>query len=92
VPAKVSADSRASQSFTVIDVRAEDRPGLLYDIAHAIHEAGAQIAIAKIATEAHHAIDSFYVTRGGAPLAASAELEALTAAIERAISSPPRPP
>lgn len=58
----VEIDDRASRRFTVIDVYAKDRPGLLYTIARALHEAGLSIARSKIATEGARAADSFYVT------------------------------
>jgi len=58
----VEIDDRASRRFTVIDVYAKDRPGLLFTIAHAFHELGLTIARSKIATEGARAADSFYVT------------------------------
>ena len=58
----VEIDDRASRRFTVIDVYAKDRPGLLYTIARALHEVGLSIARSKIATEGASAADSFYVT------------------------------
>lgn len=58
----VEIDDRASRRFTVIDVYAKDRPGLLYTIARALHETGLSIARSKIATEGASAADSFYVT------------------------------
>jgi [protein-PII] uridylyltransferase len=49
-------------------VVAEDRPGLLYDLASAISSTGADIDLALIGTEAHRAIDVFYVTAAGKKL------------------------
>ncbi|MGZ3422013.1 MAG: [protein-PII] uridylyltransferase [Polyangiales bacterium] len=62
VPTGVEIDDRASRRFTVIDVYAKDRPGLLYTIAQALHELRLSIARSKIATEGARAADSFYVT------------------------------
>lgn len=62
VQSGVEIDDRASRRFTVIDVYAKDRPGLLYTIARALHDAGLSIARSKIATEGASAADSFYVT------------------------------
>lgn len=62
VPTGVEIDDRASRRFTVIDVYAKDRPGLLYTIAKGLHELGLSIARSKIATEGARAADSFYVT------------------------------
>ncbi len=62
VNTSVEIDDRASRRFTVIDVYAKDRPGLLYTIARALHDVGLSIARSKIATEGASAADSFYVT------------------------------
>lgn len=85
VQAKVTVDNKASQAATVVDVRAQDRVGLLYAIASTLTREGAQIALAKVATEAHRAVDSFYVTREGRkipPAEEEALVRALTSALE----------
>lgn len=62
VPTRVSVDNQASSRFTIVDVRAEDRVGLLHAIAQALYDAGVEIALARIATEGNRALDAFYVT------------------------------
>ena len=47
---------------------AEDRPGLLYDLASAIAANGCNIEVVLIDTQAHKAIDVFYVTKEGKKL------------------------
>jgi [protein-PII] uridylyltransferase len=42
---------------------------LLYDLASAIFSSGANIEVVLVDTEAHKAIDVFYVTAGGKKLA-----------------------
>jgi [protein-PII] uridylyltransferase len=71
----VHVDDQASQSATLIQVVAEDRPGLLYDIASTISSRDASIDVVLIDTEAHKAIDVFYVTAGGRKLAAGKQSE-----------------
>jgi [protein-PII] uridylyltransferase len=68
IPARVSFDSAASATATLIEIVAEDRPGLLYDLASAMAAHGANIEVVLIDTEAHKAIDVFYVTAAGAKL------------------------
>jgi [protein-PII] uridylyltransferase len=68
IPARVSFDSGASSTATLIEIVAEDRPGLLYDLASAISSNGGNIEVVLIDTEAHKAIDVFYVTADGRKL------------------------
>jgi [protein-PII] uridylyltransferase len=89
VVTRVSVDNRASQRFTVVDVRGEDRVGLLHDLAAALAGARLEIAVAKVATEANRAIDSFYVTRGGSKLTDPADVDALRAELASAVPAPP---
>jgi [protein-PII] uridylyltransferase len=68
IPPTVSFDSEASRTATLIEIVAEDRPGLLYDLASAISSHGGNIEVVLIDTEAHKAIDVFYVTADGRKL------------------------
>ncbi|HTW67579.1 MAG TPA: ACT domain-containing protein, partial [Bryobacteraceae bacterium] len=63
----------ASDASTLIDFTGEDRPGLLYDLASAISSAGCNIELVMIDTEAHKALDVFYVTRNGEKLDEAAQ-------------------
>jgi [protein-PII] uridylyltransferase len=64
----VAFDSKASQTATLVEIVAEDRPGLLYDLASVFSVAGCSIDVVLIDTEAHRALDVFYVTAGGRKL------------------------
>ncbi len=70
---RVSFDSEASGTSTLIEIVAEDRPGLLYDLTSTISAAGCNIEVVLIDTEAHKAFDVFYVTKGGEKLKAEAQ-------------------
>ena len=60
-PPKIRVDNRASDFFTLIEVFADDRIGLLYDITRTLFELGLDIRIAKIATKGDQVADIFYV-------------------------------
>jgi [protein-PII] uridylyltransferase len=68
IAARVSFNSEASRTATLVEIVAEDRPGLLYDLASAISSNGGNIEVVLIDTQAHKAIDVFYVTAEGKKL------------------------
>jgi [protein-PII] uridylyltransferase len=67
----VNFDSNACESATLIEIIAEDRPGLLYDLSSAISAAGCNIDVVLIDTEGHKAIDVFYVATNGGKLSSN---------------------
>ncbi len=58
---RVSIDNDISDDYTVIDVYAADRPGLLFTLAEAIYRLGLTIHLAKINTRVVQVLDVFYV-------------------------------
>jgi [protein-PII] uridylyltransferase len=52
----------------LIDFVGEDRPGLLFDLATIFRSHSCNIEVVMIDTEAHKALDVFYVTHDGAKL------------------------
>jgi [protein-PII] uridylyltransferase len=62
IPTVVTLDNATSDTRTIIDMQAEDRPGLLYDISRTLAALYVNVHLAKISTEKGAAIDSFYVT------------------------------
>ena len=64
----VRMNNEASDDCTLIDFVGEDRTGLLYDMTSAISAAGCNIELVLVDTEAHKAIDVFYITREGRKL------------------------
>lgn len=61
----VTLDSESAPNAAVLEVVAQDRPGLLYSLAAAISRLGCNIEVVLVDTEAHRAIDVFHVTRQG---------------------------
>jgi [protein-PII] uridylyltransferase len=61
VRARVNFDNDASMIATVLEIDGLDRPGLLYDVTHAIFESGLSISSAIVSTYGERAMDVFYV-------------------------------
>ncbi|MFF0106520.1 [protein-PII] uridylyltransferase [Streptomyces hirsutus] len=68
-PARVTVAPAASRLATVIEVRAQDAPGLLFRIGQALEDAGVRVRSAHASTLGANAVDAFYVSDPkGAPL------------------------
>ena len=59
---QVEIDNEVSDLYTVIDIFAQDKVGLLYDITRTLNELGLYIAVSKIATKVDQVADVFYVS------------------------------
>ena len=62
---KVSLNNYISDKYSVIEVKAQDRLGLLYEIAKTLLSMNIYIHLAKVSTEGNRAVDTFYVTKNG---------------------------
>jgi [protein-PII] uridylyltransferase len=60
-PVTVKVDDHASDFFTVIEVGAPDRIGLLYDITRTLADLHLDVHLAKVATYTDRVVDTFYV-------------------------------
>ncbi|MCF3965538.1 ACT domain-containing protein, partial [Streptomyces fuscigenes] len=70
-PPRVSVARAASREAAVIEVRAQDAPGLLHRIGLALETADVRLRSAHVSTLGANAVDTVYVTRpDGTPLAA----------------------
>ncbi|MER6025526.1 [protein-PII] uridylyltransferase [Streptomyces sp. NPDC001851] len=70
-PPRVTVAPAASRHATVIEVRAQDAPGLLHRIGMALEKAAVRVRSMHVSTLGSNAVDAFYVTTGtGAPLPA----------------------
>ncbi|MFE6160408.1 [protein-PII] uridylyltransferase [Streptomyces sp. NPDC056486] len=61
-PPRVTVASAGSRLATVIEVRAQDAPGLLHRIGRALESAGVVVRSAHVSTLGANAVDAFYVT------------------------------
>ncbi len=79
----VVVDNEATPRATVVEVRTDDGPGVLYRIAVLLSHAGLDILSAKVETLGHEVVDTFYVraAAGGGKLTDPDALEDLRAAI-----------
>ncbi len=83
IQTRVVFDGAASSTATLVEIVAEDRPGLLYDLASAMSTNGCNIEVVLIDTQAHKAIDVFYVTAAGRKIEPQQQ-EALEQGLRRA--------
>jgi [protein-PII] uridylyltransferase len=76
IATRVSFSPSVGGQQTIMEVRAQDRPGLLYQVALALQHCRARLLTAKVATYGERAEDYFFLTgRDGLPLT-SAESQA----------------
>jgi [protein-PII] uridylyltransferase len=61
IPLTIRVDDDASDVFTVIEVGAADRIGVLYDLTRTLAELRLDVHLAKISTYADRVVDAFYV-------------------------------
>jgi [protein-PII] uridylyltransferase len=85
VPASVRITNDDSDFYTIVDVEATDRPGLLHDITRTLTASGLDVGMSRVSTRAMRVNDSFYVTERGHKIHARRRLAALEAALLAAI-------
>jgi [protein-PII] uridylyltransferase len=80
-------DTAHSQRYTVLELVADDAPGLLYRVSRVISNHGVDVDLVLITTEGQKAIDVFHITRGGAKLSEQDEAS-LKADLEGMLQGP----
>ncbi|WP_243711520.1 ACT domain-containing protein [Actinomadura sp. KC216] len=85
-PPRVMIVDDASRTATVVEVRAHDRPGLLWRIGQALGACGLQVRAAQVDTLGAEAVDVFYVVDAdGHPLEDPAALAAVRSQVLTAL-------
>ncbi len=78
IETRVVFNPSPGKALTLMEVVAQDRPGLLYQIALALQHCGVNLVAAKVSTYGERAEDIFFLnTRGGRPLTDPAQFECL---------------
>jgi [protein-PII] uridylyltransferase len=72
-PTEVLIDNEVSDAYTVMDVFADDKPGLLFVLAKTLVQLDLSIHMARIGTRLDQVVDVFYVTTAAGEKILSAE-------------------
>ena len=86
IKTSIEFDNLCSSNSTLVQVVAQDRPGLLYTVASCFAHHKCNIEIALIDTEGQMAIDVFYLTSNRKKLAGD-HLKQVEAALTEALQS-----
>ncbi|MFF7362611.1 [protein-PII] uridylyltransferase [Streptomyces sp. NPDC008125] len=84
-PPRVTVASAASRQATVIEVRAQDAPGLLHRIGRALEDSAVRVRSAHVATLGANAVDTVYVTRTDGTVLSDEEAATVAKSLEAAL-------
>jgi [protein-PII] uridylyltransferase len=83
----VHIDNSLSNVFTVLEVEAQDRFGLLFRIARCLSSLGVNIVSARLSTRVDRAIDTFYVNgNNGSKILAGEKIDSIRSSLLGAMS------
>lgn len=85
-PPRIHFDNEHSRKYSILEIVADDAPGLLYRISRVVSEHGCDLDLALIGTEGRKAIDVLHVTKDGRKLV-EAERIMLTQSLERVLEA-----
>ena len=90
-PAGIAIDNKAHPTYTLVQIEAPDRVGLLYDLLTALEQEGTNIVLSRISTQKGAAIDTFYIIDCGsrAKITDSHRIAALQRRLRSAIMGGP---
>lgn len=89
VRTSVTVDREASSSSTVVEVRAEDRLGLLHELTRALFHAGVDVVSARVSTVGSAVVDVFYLrTADGRRLEDDDRVDQVCAALHAVVTVP----
>ncbi len=90
VPTRVAFDNQLMRDRTLVEIEAEDRVGLLFELTRALADLGVDVNFARINTGKGAAIDSFHVTdEDGNPITSRERLREIEREV-RAVLAPRR--
>jgi [protein-PII] uridylyltransferase len=82
----VNVDNEHSRKYTVVEIVADDAPGLLHRISRAISRQGCDVDLVLISTEGKKAIDVLHLTKDGGKLS-DADQGALEDRLQRTLEA-----
>jgi [protein-PII] uridylyltransferase len=87
VSTAIEIDNEASEHFNIVEVFTDDRIGVLFNIAHEIHQLGLSIHVAKISTNVDQVADVFYVAdESGAKVTDPGRLEEIKSLLHQRLA------
>jgi [protein-PII] uridylyltransferase len=84
MPPVIYFDNEHSRQYTILELVADDVPGLLHRVSRVVSRHGLSVELVQISTEGDKAIDVFHLKKGAEKLSDSDQLS-LTEDLERAI-------